>query len=265
MGRFNCRPALATPSLPKITISESMKKMKNTQTKITTNDDSDDELYMKMLEKNPRDVQALKVVLSKKMMKGKTKEALVYVEKLIEVEPDEVEWRLLQALSYEMMGDLSKAKRLFRDILVDRPLLLRALHGLAMVMHKNREGTGVFEMLNKALELAKREKRVIEERNIRILIGQMHVVKGELEDGLKKFHALVDENPRDFRPYLCQGIIYSLLDKKKEAEEQFETYRSLVPQEFPQRGFLDDVVLAAKTESREQLQKEFETEFSMKK
>lgn len=54
---------------------------------------------------------------------------------------------------------------------------------------------------------------------------------------------------------VLQGIIYSLLDKKKEADEQFETYRSLVPQEFPQRGFLDDVMIAAKTESREQLRR----------
>lgn len=58
-----------------------------------------------------------------------------------------------------------------------------------------------------------------------------------------------------------QGIIYSLLDKKKEAQEQFEAYRSLVPEEFPQRGFLDDVVLAAKSNTREQLQKEFKAEF----
>lgn len=44
-------------------------------------------------------------------------------------------------------------------------------------MHKNREGPAVFEMLHKALELARRENRVTEERNIRILIAQMHMVK----------------------------------------------------------------------------------------
>lgn len=52
-----------------------------------------------------------------------------------------------------------------------------SLQGLAMVMHKNFEGPAVFEMLNKALGTARRRKRVIEERNIRILIAQMHVVK----------------------------------------------------------------------------------------
>lgn len=64
---------------------------------------------------------------------------------------------------------------------------------------------------------------------------------------------------------MWQGIIYSLLDQKKEAAEQFETYRALAPEEFPQRGFLDDVVLAAKTKSGKQFQKEFDAEFSNRK
>lgn len=45
-----------------------------------------------------------------------------------------------------------------------------------MVMHKNHEGPAVFVMLNKALEVACRGKRLTEERNIQILIAQMHVV-----------------------------------------------------------------------------------------
>eukprot|EP00262_Sarcandra_glabra_P008184 TRINITY_DN21470_c0_g1_i1.p1 TRINITY_DN21470_c0_g1~~TRINITY_DN21470_c0_g1_i1.p1 ORF type:complete len:353 (-),score=87.81 TRINITY_DN21470_c0_g1_i1:263-1321(-) len=254
MGRFISKPALALPSPP-------LEEKVDTQ----NGKSEDEELYMKLLEKNPRDVEALKVVLYGKMKKGKTKEAVKYVEKLIEVEPDEVEWRLLQALSYELMGQLTKAKRLFMEILEERPLLLRALHGLALVMHKNHEGQAVFDMLNKALEVAHSNQRVTEERNIKILIAQMHVIKGDLEEGLKRYNDLVNEDPRDFRPYLCQGIIYSLLDKKKEADEQFENYRSLVPQEFPQRGFLDDVILAAKTESQESLEKQFEDEFSYRK
>nr|GMC93184.1 protein SLOW GREEN 1, chloroplastic [Ipomoea batatas] len=223
---------------------------------------SEEMIYVKLLEKDPRDVEALKIIVNVMMKKGKTKEAVKYVERLIEVQPREVEWRLLQAFCYEIMGQLTKAKRLFKEILKQEPLLLRALHGLAMVMHKNLEGPAVFEMLNGALEVAHREKRVNKERNIKILIAQMHVVKGDLEEALEKFQILVQENPRDFRPYLCQGIVYSLLDKKKEAEEQFEIYRNLVPEEFPGRGFLDDVMLAAKTESKEQLEKEFKAEYS---
>ncbi|KAJ1429749.1 Tetratricopeptide-like helical domain superfamily [Sesbania bispinosa] len=222
----------------------------------------EEEMYEKILEKDPRNVEALKVILFGKIRRGKSKEAVKFVESLIDVEPNEVEWRLLLALCYETMGHLSKAKRLFREILGKRPLLVRALHGLAMVMHKNHEGPAVFEMLNKAQELASNENRVTEERNIRILIAQMLVVQRR---ALKRFQDLIDQNPGDFRPYLCQGIIYSLLDRKEEAAQQFETYQTLVPEEFPQRGFLDDVALAAKRTSKEQFQKEFRDQFSYRK
>ena len=46
-----------------------------------------------------------------------------------------------------------------------------------MVMHKNKEGAAVFEMLDRALEVARRENKVNEERNIRILVAQMHLIK----------------------------------------------------------------------------------------
>ncbi|KAL9245693.1 hypothetical protein vseg_019316 [Gypsophila vaccaria] len=242
-GTFNCNVAKAEPKDEAETLEE---------------------MQVKMLETDPRNAEYLKRVVDVKMRRGKTKEAVKYVEKLVEIESDEVEWRLLEALCYEMMGNFSKSKRLFRDVLRDFPLLLRALHGLAMVMHKNHEGSAVFDMLNRALELARRERRVVEERNIRILIAQMYLVKGDFDEASKQYQELINENPRDFRPYLCQGIIYSLQDKKKEADEQFEIYRNLVPEEFPQRGFLEDVVLAAKNESREQLEKEFKVHFSSK-
>lgn len=88
----------------------------------------EEEKFEKILEYDPKNVEALKVLLYGKMRRGKPKEALKYVERLIDEEPDEVEWRLLMALCHEMMGDLSKAKRLFKEILKERPLLLRALH-----------------------------------------------------------------------------------------------------------------------------------------
>ncbi|KAL6227882.1 hypothetical protein ACLB2K_001837 [Fragaria x ananassa] len=260
VGCFNIRAAVALPAQTSSS-SESLEEKRETQ----KGKSEEEEMYERVLEGDPRNVEALKVLVYGKMRRGETKEAVKYVEKLTGVEPDEVEWRLLLALCHEIMGELGTAKKLFQEILEERPLLLRALHGLALVMHKRREGPAVFVMLDKALKIAHREKRVIEERNIRILIAQMHVVKGQLEEGLNLFQDLVTEDPRDFRPYLCQGIIYSLLDQKKEAAEKFEIYRALVPEEVSQKGFLDDVVLAAKMKPGEQLQKEFDADFSSQK
>lgn len=124
IGSFKYRPVKALPDASNSSSSAGFEEKIDAQ----KGKDEDEELYLKILEKSPRDVEALKVVLYGKMRKGKTKEAVKYVERLIDIQPGEVEWRLLQALSYELMGQLTKAKRLFKEILKDRPLLLRALH-----------------------------------------------------------------------------------------------------------------------------------------
>lgn len=90
--------------------------------------DEGEEMCERLLQENPRDVEVLKMVVNVKMRRGKSGEAVGIVERLIELQPSEMEWRLLQALCYEMMGDLSKAKSLFKNILNQKPLLLRALH-----------------------------------------------------------------------------------------------------------------------------------------
>ena len=123
MWCLGARPAMALPAHMG-RYSSNVEQKRDAQDSESEHDD----MYAKILEKDPRNVEALKVVLYGKMRRGKTKEAVEYVERLIDIEPDEVEWRLLQALSYEIMGHLSKAKRLFKEILKERPLLLRALH-----------------------------------------------------------------------------------------------------------------------------------------
>lgn len=80
------------------------------------------------METDPRNVEALKVTVYGKIRRGKCKEAEKFVKRLIDKEPNEVEWRLLLALCYETMGYLSKAKGLYLEILDNMPLLVRALH-----------------------------------------------------------------------------------------------------------------------------------------
>lgn len=62
------------------------------------------------MEKDSRNVEALKVIVYGKIRRGKCKEAEKFVKRLIDEEPNEVEWRLLLALCYETMGYLSRLK-----------------------------------------------------------------------------------------------------------------------------------------------------------
>lgn len=44
--------------------------------------------------------------------------------------------------------------------------------------------------------------------------------------------------------------MYSILGKTAEAEKEFRKYRRLCPKTFPDRDYLDDLMLSAKSESR---------------
>lgn len=59
--------------------------------------------------------------------------------------------------------------------------------------------------------------------------------------------------------------MYALLDRKEDADRQFDIHGSLVPDEFPDKSFINDVILAAKMESNDRVQKEFGSEFLSKK
>ncbi|CAL4895400.1 unnamed protein product [Urochloa decumbens] len=244
-----------------------VKEREEQQDDVEEEEEEDDEvrMYSAILSRNPGDVDALKCALYAKMRRAGWGDALRYARGLRDAEPGEVEWRLMEAQLHELKGDLAEAERQFKEVLAEEPLLVRALHGLAICMQKKLEGPAGFEMLENALQLAASEKRVPEERNIKILIAQMHVVMGQLDTASEKLHNLINEDPRDFRPHLCQGIVYALLDRKDDADKQFDIYRSLVPDEFPDKSFINDVILAARMESNDRIQKEFGSEFLSKK
>ncbi|KAK4394120.1 hypothetical protein Sango_1882800 [Sesamum angolense] len=110
MGSLKSRPVFAQP----VQESESVEEKRGSR--LGGSSDSEEEaMCVKLLQENPRDVEALKMVVNVKMKRGKTREAVEYVERLIELQPNEMEWRLLQALCCEMMGNLSKAKSLFKN------------------------------------------------------------------------------------------------------------------------------------------------------
>ncbi|GAB4833675.1 hypothetical protein Ancab_031920 [Ancistrocladus abbreviatus] len=228
------------------------------QVETTANEGVSEEEREKAIEEhlasNPNDVQALKALMESKIKNRKLPEAIEVVRRLIELEPDEVEWQLLKAHMYSYTGETELAKMGFEEILAKDPLRAEAFHGLVMAVSQSEpEGNELEEVLKRiegATERCKQEKRKDEMRDFKLLIAQVRVIEGNYTEALKIYQELVKEEPRDFRPYLCQGIIYTLLRKKDEAEKQFEKYKRLVPKGHPYAQYFDDNMLATKVFSQ---------------
>ncbi|KAI3880530.1 hypothetical protein MKX03_008794, partial [Papaver bracteatum] len=71
-----------------------------------------------------------------------------------------------------------------------------------------------------AMKNCNKEKNKKEDvRDFRLLISQVRMIEMNYSEVLIVYQELVKEEPRDFRPYLCHGIIYTL-------QNHFEKYRN---------------------------------------
>uniref|UniRef100_A0A5B6YP82 Uncharacterized protein n=1 Tax=Davidia involucrata TaxID=16924 RepID=A0A5B6YP82_DAVIN len=240
-ARFNLKPLIAAPISPPPAVE--------TTAKDAVSDEEKEKILEEHLLSQPDDVQTLRNLMEVKIKSRKVDEAIDIIERLIKLEPNDVEWPLLKAHLYCYSGELELAKSVFSEILSKDPLRVEAYHGLVMAASQADSGRELKEIekrIEVGMEMCKKVNKKEDMRDFKLLIAQIRVIEGNYNDALKVYQELVKEEPRDFRPYLCQGIIYTLLRKKDEAEKQFQKYRRLVPKGHPYARYFDDNMIATK-------------------
>lgn len=197
------------------------------------------------------DVEALKTLLEIRIKNKKVQGALEIIDKLIVLEPEDRDWPLMKSHTYYYSGEIELAKKGFNEILDKDPLRVEAYHGLVMVASQDeaKSSTELAEIEKRIREGAEMVKKGNKKGNFRefmLLLAQVQVFQGGFGDALEIYKNLVKEEPRDFRPYLCQSIIYSLMGKKDESEKNFQKYRRLVPRGHPYSEYFDHNLSATK-------------------
>ena len=190
------------------------------------------------LESNSEAIEALKSLLQEKLEAGEDDEALRILKRLVWAQPAENEWKFLMARLLSEMGEMESARQVFEEILAANPLSFEALFENALLMDKNGEGDAVIRRLGEALRIAEEENKAKEARDVRLIMAQIQFLQKNVDEALELYQELTNEDPNDFRPYFCRGMIYSLLDRNSEAKEQFAKYRELSPKKFEVEGYL---------------------------
>ncbi|CAI0552803.1 unnamed protein product [Linum tenue] len=187
---------------------------------------------------NTEAVESLKSLLQQKLESREDEEALKILTRLVAAQPAAVEWKFLMARLYNEMGQSQNARKVFEEILAVNPLSFEALFENALLMDKCGEREAVIARLENALQIAEEENKVKEARDVRLIMAQIQFLQKNVEEAMRIYQELSKEDPKDFRPYFCRGMIYSLLDKDVEAKQQFAKYRELSPKKFEVDGYL---------------------------
>ncbi|PKA48229.1 hypothetical protein AXF42_Ash020626 [Apostasia shenzhenica] len=190
-----------------------------------------------LLGSNSDAIDALCTLLYQKLEAGEDSEALVIIRRLMEAQPTEAEWKLLAARLLNEMGEVKESRQLLEEILATDPLSFEALFENAVLMDRCGEGSAVIERLERALDLAKAESKEAAARDVRLIMAQIQFLQKNVEEALSTYEELAREDPKDFRPYFCQGVIYTLLQRSREATEKFSKYKELSPKDAKVRAF----------------------------
>ncbi|KAK7399850.1 hypothetical protein VNO78_11044 [Psophocarpus tetragonolobus] len=190
------------------------------------------------LETNAEALSALKSLLQQKLELGEDDEALAILKRLISAQPDAADWKFLAARLAADTGDADSARAYYEEVLAVNPLSFEALFENALLMDRCGDGESAMRRLEEALRVAEEEKKTKEARDVRLIMAQIMFLQKNVDEALGIYNELSKEDSRDFRPYFCRGMIYSLLDRNDEAKEQFAKYRELSPKKFEVDGYL---------------------------
>ncbi|KAL1543296.1 protein SLOW GREEN 1, chloroplastic-like [Salvia divinorum] len=201
-------------------------------------DSAENSPLTQLLESTPEAIDALKKLLQEKLDAGEDGESLSILRKLSAAQPENKEWRFMIARLLSEMGRIEEAREAFEEILSRNPLSFEALFENALLMDRSGEREAVMRRLQQALGVAESETKAKEARDVKLIMAQMQFLHKDVEEALRSYDELAMEDPSDFRPYFCKGMIYSLLDKNDEAKQQFAKSKELSPKKFEVEGYL---------------------------
>lgn len=236
--KFQQLPSKAEVSSPPANLVEELKENDSQQEEVHTREDFSNSPLNQLLESNSEAIDALKTLLQQKLELGEDEESLNILKKLSSAQPENNEWKFLSARVLNEMGRIQEAREVFEEILVKNPLSFEALFENALLMDRSGEGEAVMKRLEAALRIAEEDNKAKEARDVKLIMAQVQFLQKNVEEALMSYEELVKEDPNDFRPYFCKGMIYSLLDRNEEAREQFSEYRKLSPKKFEVEGYL---------------------------
>ncbi|KAJ0666543.1 putative tetratricopeptide-like helical domain superfamily [Helianthus annuus] len=234
ISNFQKYPAIAEPITQSTTTTETEPETEPetvTETKPET-------VLPEFLESNSEAVDAMKTLLEKKLEAGEDEESLKILKKLVSAQPENLDWKFLMARLLNEMGEIEPAREALEQILTQNPLSFEALFENALIMDSVGEGEGVIRRLEKALAIAEEEKKEKEARDVRLIIAQFQFLQKNVDEALRSYDELLNEDPDDFRPYFAKGMIYSLIDKDDEAKVWFAKYRELSPKKYDVEGYI---------------------------
>jgi tetratricopeptide (TPR) repeat protein len=195
--------------------------------------------YQLVLEREPGNQTALLGLLETRLQQGDLKGALIPLERLAQLAPEQTRYSLLLAETKAHLQDYSGAVALYRTILEKDPVSLAALKGLSkLYLAQDRPQEAVALMQTAITGAIQRQTQTPSPEgaatvtSLQLLLGEIYLDQNRITEALAVYETAQQVNPEDFRPILAQAMVFEQQGNLKQAAPLFQKAQQMAPPQY---------------------------------
>lgn len=192
--------------------------------------------YELVLQREPDNQTALRGLIDTQIQLGDIEGAIAPMEKLAELNPDQVEYTVLLAQAKQRIGDREGAAQAYRNILESQPGNLYALQGLVDLMVQQDRPEAAIGLLQDTLRTADQANQVqansVDETSVKLLLGGVYADQERYDEAIALYDDAIESSPEDFRPVLGKALLLQNQGQNEEAQNLFASAAALAPAEY---------------------------------
>ncbi len=191
--------------------------------------------YEKVLQREPDNETALRGLLQIRLEQKELEQAILPLEKLARLHPQQSEYAILLAQAKQQIEDYEGAATAYRQILAEHPGDIMALGGMANLFLSQNLPERAIALLKDTLQLAASDEErgdSIDSTSVKLLLGELYATSEKYDEAIATYDKLASANSKDFRPVLAKALVLERQGQVEAAKPTLETAYTLAPAKY---------------------------------
>jgi len=196
--------------------------------------------YETVLAREPNNPTALEGLLQIRLQKiqagtGEVKDVIEPLQKLVELNPERAEYRILLAEAQQQVGSQEAAVDNFQTVLDQQPGNLEALRGLVRLQLQDQRPEAAISLLEETLADAQDQAKGIDVSQVQLVLAEVYASQQQYDQALSLYDRMIEANTQDFRPVLGKALALRAQGDTAAAQTAFNSAVALAPAQLKEQ------------------------------
>jgi tetratricopeptide (TPR) repeat protein len=192
--------------------------------------------YESVLQKEPDNKTALEELLKTRLALGDVKGAIVPLEKLAKLNPQETQYSILLAQAKQEDKDVEGAAQIYREILAAKPGEILALQGLVGLLIEQKRPEAALSLLQDTLksstQVNQAQPGTVDVASVQVLLAGVYASGKRYDEAIATYDEAAKIAKQDFRPVYGKAVVLKEQGKTEEANALFTKAAELAPAKY---------------------------------